>query len=172
MLEKGYIQVYTGNGKGKTTAALGLILRASCAGHRVFLGQFLKGRETSELRAARLLPGLDIEQFGDAAFIRGKPSEEDFARAEAGLERAGEALLSEAYDVVVLDELNTALSLGLLPVKKVLDLIALKPEKTELILTGRSAPQEITERADLVTEMKEIKHYYKAGVGAREGIEK
>lgn len=171
MLEKGYIQVYTGNGKGKTTAALGISLRALCAGNKVFFGQFMKGQDYSELKACSLLPGLAMEQFGGLCFIAGKPSEKDIADAKAGLERMREALTSGEYDLVVFDEINTALFFKLLTVEEVLSVLDLKPEKTEVILTGRYAPQEIIDRADLCTEMKEIKHYYNAGVDAREGIE-
>jgi cob(I)alamin adenosyltransferase len=172
MLEKGYIQIYTGNGKGKTTAALGLTLRAVCAGNKVFFGQFMKGQDYSEKKACRLLPGLTMEQFGGLCFINGKPTEKDIADAKAGLERMKEVLASGEYDLVVFDEINTALFFNLLTVDEVLQALELKPEKTEVIFTGRYAPQGIIDRADLCTEMKEIKHYYNAGVNAREGIEK
>jgi cob(I)alamin adenosyltransferase len=171
VLEKGYIQVYTGNGKGKTTAALGISLRAVCAGHKVFIGQFMKGQDYSELKSADYLPCIEIEQFGDASFIKGKPSGKDFERAEKGLFRMKEALVSGRYDVVVFDEINTALYFKLVTPESVLEILGSKPEKTEVILTGRYAPAEIIEKADLVTEMREIKHYYEKGVGARIGIE-
>ena len=170
MLEKGYIQVYTGNGKGKTTSALGLALRACCAGGKVFIGQFMKGQIYSELKAVQLLPSLDIEQFGDVNFISGEPSEEDRANARKGLLRMKEAL-SGGYDVVVFDEINTALYFKLVSEEDVLSALDMKPEKTEVILTGRYAPEAIINRADLVTEMREIKHYYNQGVDARTGIE-
>lgn len=171
MLEKGYIQVYTGNGKGKTTAALGISLRSVCAGNRVFFGQFMKGQEYSELKACGLLPGLAMEQFGGVCFVDGTPSEKDISDAKDGLKRMREVLPSGEYDLVVLDEVNTALYFKLLTVEEVMSLLDLKPEKTEVILTGRYAPREIIDRADLCTEMKEIKHYYNAGVDARTGIE-
>ncbi|MDF2656997.1 MAG: cob(I)yrinic acid a,c-diamideadenosyltransferase [Bacillota bacterium] len=171
MLEKGYIQVYTGNGKGKTTAALGITLRAACAGNKIFFGQFMKGQDYSEKKAIHCLPGLTMEQFGGAFFVNGKPTEKDITDAEAGLERMREILTSGEYDLVVFDEINTALFFKLLSIEEVLEVLDLKPEKTEVILTGRYAPQEIIDRADLVTEMKEIKHYYNAGVDARVGIE-
>ena len=171
MLEKGYIQVYTGNGKGKTTAALGLSLRAICAGKRVFFGQFIKGQECSEEKAQMYLPGLTIEQFGEIYFINGTPTEKDISYAELGLERIREVLISEEYDLVVLDEINTALFFNLISVEEVISMLDLKPEKTEVIMTGRYAPQEIIDSADLVTEMKQIKHYYDKGVEARVGIE-
>lgn len=171
MLEKGYIQVYTGNGKGKTTAALGITLRAACAGNKVFFGQFMKGQDYSEKKAVQFLPGLTMEQFGGVCFINGAPTEKDISDAKAGLKRMKEVLSSGEYDLVVFDEINTALFFHLLTVEEVIAVLDLKPEKTEVIFTGRYAPQEIIDRADLCTEMKEIKHYYNAGVDAREGIE-
>ena len=171
MLNKGYIQVYTGNGKGKTTAALGIALRCVCAGNKVFFGQFMKGQDYSEKKAVQLLPGFTMEQFGGQCFINGTPSAKDIADAKAGLERMREVLSSGKYDLVVFDELNTTLFFKLVSVDEVMAVLDLKPEKTEVILTGRYAPQEIVDRADLVTEMKEIKHYYNAGVDARVGIE-
>lgn len=171
MLEKGYIQVYTGNGKGKTTAALGITLRTICAGNKVFFGQFMKGQDYSELKACQLLPGLKMEQFGGVCFVNGKPTEKDIADAQKGLQRMKEVLSSGEYDIVVFDEINTSLFFHLVSVEEVLKVLDLKPERTEVILTGRYAPQEIMDRADLVTEMKEIKHYYNAGVDSRVGIE-
>ena len=171
MLEKGYVQVYTGNGKGKTTAALGLVLRTICAGNKVFMGQFMKGQDYSELKAAEFLPGLKMEQFGGVEFLHGKPTEKDIADAEKGLSRMKEVVESGEYDVIVFDEINTALFFKLLKTEEVIDVINLKKENTELILTGRYAPEEIIDRADLVTEMKEIKHYYNTGVKSRTGIE-
>ena len=171
MLEKGYIQVYTGNGKGKTTAALGLSLRAVCAGNKVFIGQFMKGQTYSELNAAARLPELQIEQFGDSYFVRGKPSDKDREDAERGLARMKEVLASGAYDLVIFDEINTSLHFKLLPASEVLSVLDKKPEHVEVVLTGRHALPEVIDRADLVTEMREIKHYYNNGVDARTGIE-
>ncbi|MDD2189957.1 MAG: cob(I)yrinic acid a,c-diamide adenosyltransferase [Eubacteriales bacterium] len=171
MLEKGCIQVYTGNGKGKTTAALGISLRAVCAGNKVFFGQFMKGQEYSEKKAPQLLPGFTLEQFGDSSFIKGAPTEKNVSDAVHGLERIRMILASGEYDLVVMDEINTALFFNLISVSEVLTVLDLKPEKTEVILTGRYAPQEILDRAELVTEMKEVKHYYNSGVNARTGIE-
>lgn len=170
-MEKGYIQLYTGNGKGKTTAALGISLRSLCAGKKVFFGQFMKGQDYSELKAVDYFENFKMEQFGTPSFISGKPSLEDVENAQAGLERMKEVVLSNDYDMVVFDEINTALFFGLLESEQVLDVLNLKPEGTEIILTGRYAPEEIIEKADLVTEMKEIKHYYNKGVEARVGIE-
>ena len=171
MLEKGYIQVYTGNGKGKTTAALGIALRSVCAGNKVFIGQFMKGQDYSELKACGYMPRFEIEQFGEASFVHGEPSERDIENAQKGLLRMKEVLTSGGYDVVIFDEINTSLYFKLVSAEEVLSALDMKPKKTEVILTGRYAPQEIIDKADLVTEMREIKHYYNDGVGARVGIE-
>ncbi len=172
---QGFIQVYTGNGKGKTTAALGLALRA--AGHRMrtYIGQFLKGHPYGELQAARrLAPWITIEQFGRKGFIHvtENPDDEDIARARKGLEKCRRAMLSGRFQIVVLDEVCVALHFRLLEEKEVLDFLSQKPSAVELILTGRYAPASIIKRADLVSEMKEKKHYYAKGVRARAGIEK
>ncbi|MTK12373.1 MAG: cob(I)yrinic acid a,c-diamide adenosyltransferase [Clostridiaceae bacterium] len=170
-MEKGYIQVYTGNGKGKTTCALGLSLRAVCAGKKVFFGQFTKGMKYSELNAPNYLPNFTLEQFGRAVFILGNPTKADKEVARKGLQKAEEVLTSGEYDVVVLDEINIALFYELFSVDEVIEILDKKAEKTEVILTGRYANERIIEKADLVTEMKEIKHYYTQGVPARKGIE-
>jgi cob(I)alamin adenosyltransferase len=171
----GYVQVYTGNGKGKTTAALGLALRAAGRGFRTYIAQFLKGQPTGELEAVkRLEPLIRVEQFGREGFITVKdgPEDEDLERARTGLARAREAMLSGEYRIVVLDEVNTAVHFKILPEADVLGFIDRRPKAVELVLTGRYAPQSFLARADLVTEMKEIKHYSDRGVRAREGIEK
>lgn len=168
---KGYVQVYTGNGKGKTTAALGIALRSLCAGNKVFFGQFMKGQDYSELKAPEYFDKLEIEQFGTPDFLTGKPTAADIENAKKGLQRMKEILSSGKYDMVVFDEINTALYFELVALDDVIDVLNLKPEGTEVILTGRYAPQGIIDKADLVTEMLEIKHYYNAGVGARVGIE-
>lgn len=171
-MEKGYVQIYTGNGKGKTTAALGLALRAICAGKKVFIGQFTKGMKYSELKAAEFLPGLTIEQFGRDRFIFNNPEEEDIKYAKAGLERIKEVTTSGQYDVIIMDEINIAIMYNLVSVEEVLELVNNRVETVEIVMTGRHAPQKLIDAADLVTEMKEIKHYYKKGVNARVGIEK
>lgn len=171
-MEKGYIHVYTGNGKGKTTAALGLSLRAICSGRKVFFGQFVKGMDYSELNAEKYLPGFKIKQFGRGCFIYNNPCEEDIKSAREGLKECAGILSSGEYDVVVLDEINIALYYKLFTVDEVIDMLDKRHPKVEVILTGRYAAEEIIEKADLVTEMREIKHYYKNGVMAREGIEK
>ncbi|UCE22508.1 MAG: cob(I)yrinic acid a,c-diamide adenosyltransferase [Candidatus Aminicenantes bacterium] len=172
---KGYIQVYTGSGKGKTTAALGLALRAAGHKQRVYIGQFLKGQMYGELLSAKLLaPYITIEQFGRKGFIHvtKDPDKEDIQKAKRGLKRCLEVMLSLKYRIIILDEINVAVYFNLLTEKEVLEFLSQKPEGVEVILTGRYAPATFIKKADLVTEMKEKKHYYKKGVKAREGIEK
>jgi len=170
---KGYVQVYTGNGKGKTTAAIGLAVRAAGANLKVFIGQFVKGMHYSELESLKRFSDLiTIKQFGRECFIFHDPTQEDIQCARDGLKEAKEIINSGEYQVVILDEINIALYYKLFPIDEVIDIIKNKPENVELILTGRYAPQEIIDIADLVTEMREIKHYYVKGVVAREGIEK
>ena len=170
---KGYIQVYTGNGKGKTTAMLGLTLRACGAGLRVYIGQFMKNMEYSEVRAIReYLPNAEIKQYGTGCIFNREVSRADIEPAELGLEKALEAMLSGNYDIIILDEINISVHLGLLKVSDVLDFIQKKPENIELVLTGRNACAEIIEAADLVSEINEVKHYYQKGIMARTGIEK
>jgi len=171
-LSRGYVQVYTGDGKGKTTAALGLALRASGHGMHTYIGQFMKGQQYGELDALRNHPLITIEQYGDLRCIRREEvTSEHVSQAQRGLERARVAMLSGGYDIVVLDEANVAIWFGLLAVEDVLAFIDGKPERVEVVLTGRRAPQELVDRADLVTEMREVKHYYAQGVLARDGIE-
>lgn len=170
MKDKGYVQVYTGNGKGKTTCALGLCLRAVCAGYSVFFGQFLKGRDYSELKAVDFLPNFTIRQYGSEKFIFNSPSDEDILLAKNAIDDIKKEISN--YDVVVLDEINIALHKNLISLQDVLDIINLKPENTELVLTGRYAHEKIIQCADLVSNIDEIKHYYTKGVNARIGIEK
>ena len=171
----GYIQVYTGSGKGKTTAALGLALRAAGHKQRVYIGQFLKGQMYGELLSAKQLsPYLTIEQFGRKGFIHvtENPDAEDIERAQEGLQKCTKMMMSQKYQIIILDEINVAVHFNLFTEKDILDFLGKKPEETEVILTGRYAPESFIKRADLVTEMKEIKHYYKSGIQARIGIEK
>jgi len=172
-LRRGYVQVYTGDGKGKTTAALGLALRASGHGLRSYIGQFMKGQRYGELEALRDHPLITIEQYGDVRCIRREEvTPEHVAQAQQGLDRVRRVLLSGEYDIVVLDEVNVTIWFGLLAVEDVLALLDQRPEHVEMVLTGRRAPQELIDRADLVTEMRMVKHYYEQGVVAREGIER
>jgi len=169
---KGYVQVYTGNGKGKTTAAFGLALRAAGAGLTVFIAQFVKGMEYSELQAFKRFDDLiTLRQYGRGRFIRGEPAEEDIRAAKEGLSEIREVLHSGRYNVVILDEANIATFFELFSVEDLLTLIKDKPEEIELVITGRYADPKVLEHADLVTEMCEVKHYYVDGVQAREGIE-
>lgn len=172
-LERGLVQVYTGNGKGKTSAAFGLALRAVGRGLRVFIVQFIKGGfDYGELYVVDKLPNLTLKAFGQGKFVTEKPpGKEDIALAGQALALAEETIKGGRYDVVILDEVNVALSLKLISLEKVLRLIKEKPKHVELVLTGRDAPEEIIEAADLVTEMREIKHPYKKGLPARKGIE-
>ncbi|MEI6613502.1 MAG: cob(I)yrinic acid a,c-diamide adenosyltransferase [Chrysiogenales bacterium] len=176
MTERGYIQVYTGNGKGKTTAALGLALRAAGRGMKTYIAQFLKKGEYGELLAVKLyLPQLIIiEQFGLPEFHHQENgvSIAEKEAAEAGMGAAKKAMVSGDYRIVVLDEINTLLHFKIIAVEAVLRLLAEKPEELEVILTGRYAPAEILARADLITDMLEIRHYYKKKIIARTGIEK
>jgi len=171
-VKKGYVQIYTGDGKGKTTAALGLALRAAGAGLRVYIGQFMKTGAYSEVHALkRLSDRVTIEQYGTGRFIKGAPEIEDIEAARRGLERAKAAMGSGRYGLVILDEANVALHFGLFPVGELINLIAAKPDGVELVITGRGASPEVIDRADLVTEMKSIKHYFDKKVPARKGIE-
>jgi cob(I)alamin adenosyltransferase len=191
-LKCGLIHVYTGDGKGKTTAALGLALRAAGCGLRVYVCQFLKGQEYGELEAVQWLaagapvanvpegdrrPPITIERFGRPTFVHvsadgtSSAGEEDVRLARAGLDAARRAMSGGQYDLVVLDEINVALYFRLLTVQEVLELIDARPEGVELVLTGRRVPDEILARADYVTEMREVRHPYQRGVQARKGIE-
>ena len=165
------IQVYTGNGKGKTTAALGMALRASGAGLRVFIAQFIKGKNYSELAALKKIKNIKVEQFGRGCFIKKTAHAKDIAAAKKGLLKVRKIISKETYDMVILDEINIALKLNLLELKEVISLIKKAPKKPELVLTGRYAHPKIIKLADLVSQIKEIKHYYKKGVKVRKGIE-
>jgi len=172
-LEKGLIQVYTGPGKGKTTAALGLALRAAGQDMKVYIIQFMKGwPHYGELISVEKLPNITLRQFGRPDFVnKGNPDPEDVEQAHQALDHARQILTSGDYDVVVLDEINVALDYNLIELGEVLTLIESKPEKVELVLTGRGAHPEIVKRADLVTEMLDIKHPFNEGAKGRRGIE-
>ena len=169
---QGFVQVYTGDGKGKTTAALGLALRAAGAGLRVYFGQFIKNADYSEIKAlARFADCITVRQFGRGCFLLTEPAPEDRAAARRGLDNVRQALVSGDYDLVIADEANVAVALGLIEPDDLVALIDLRPEQVELVLTGRSAPDAVLTRADLVTEMRCVRHYYDRGVLARPGIE-
>ena len=185
---KGYIHVYTGNGKGKTTAAFGLAVRALCAGKSVYIGQFVKsmrynetkiGQLFDQVKIERLFNGsapafgrIRIEQLGRGCFIGKDPELADAEAARKGWTRCADLLRSGEYDVVILDELTIALHFGLLTIDAVLDALNRRHPAVEVVVTGRYAPQELIDAADLVTEMREIKHYYTQGVLSRDGIDR
>lgn len=170
---KGYVQVYTGNGKGKTTASLGLAIRAAGADLKVFIVQFMKMGDYSEIKALERFSDLiTIEQYGIKGFVKGKPEQKDIAASKKGLKRLRSVVSSGKYNVVIIEEANVAVKCGLFSVDELIEVIDSKPDHVELIITGRGADPKIIEKADLVTEMKEIKHYYQKGVKARVGIEK
>jgi cob(I)alamin adenosyltransferase len=173
-LEQAYLQVYTGNGKGKTTAALGQALRAAGAGLRVYILQLMKEYPYSELRSLEpLADRITLEQAGDDAFVyrRQPPAPEEKDAAKRALDRARDLMTSGAYDMVVLDEACVAVHFGLLAATDILEVMDARPAHVELVLTGRYCTDAILDRADLVTEMREIRHYYARGVLARKGIE-
>jgi cob(I)alamin adenosyltransferase len=170
---KGYVHVYTGNGKGKTTAALGLALRAAGAGLRVYIAQFVKGMKYSEINTLEKLQELiTVKQYGRSCFINRIPEKEDIRAAQEGLREVRQIMCSGKYQMIILDEANIATHYNLFSVDELLDFIRAKPKGVELVITGRAAEPQIIEEADLVTEMKEIKHYYQKGVEARDGIER
>ncbi len=172
--KKGLVMLYTGNGKGKTTAALGLALRAAGHDFSVFILQFMKGSETyGEIQAIRRhLPQITVEQWGRESFVsKTHPAWEDVDLAMKALSRAGEVIRSGEYDLVILDEINVALDFRLISLDAVMKLLDERPPHVDLVLTGRWAPQPLMDRADMVSEVQEIKHHYADGVPAREGIE-
>jgi cob(I)alamin adenosyltransferase len=174
-LGKGYVHVYTGNGKGKTTAALGLAFRAMGRGLKIYIGQFMKGQHYGELDAARMVPEyITIEQYGKDTLIHVKnpPDPTDVRMAQEGLTKVKVAMLSAKYDIIILDEITTAHYFHLISPDEMLKLIKQKPDGIELIFTGRYAPKELIDAADVVTEMTEVKHYYQKDVNARDGIER
>ncbi len=170
-LRRGYVHVYTGNGKGKTTAALGLVLRAVGAGLRVCFVQFLKCTPSSEIRVLERFPGqITIRRF--ACFAGMEPRDGDIEASRQEMTEVRRMVRSGEYSLIVLDEANVATQFGLLDVEDLLDLIDTRPPESELVITGRYAHPRILDRADLVTEMNEVKHYYRQGVMARVGIER
>lgn len=165
------IQVYTGNGKGKTTAALGLAIRAAGNSLKVYIAQFVKGGYYGELKILKKIGNIKVEQFGRKCFIREEPAKVDIELAKKGFEKVKKIVAQKRYDVVILDEINIALKLGLLDLNEVIGFIKNTPRGLELILTGRYAHAKILKIADLVSEIREVKHYFKKGIAARKGIE-
>jgi cob(I)alamin adenosyltransferase len=171
-MKKGLVQIYTGDGKGKTTAALGLSLRAAGRGLKVFIAQFAKGVFYGELEALkRFAPQITLKQYGRNTFIHEEPTEEDWRLAREGWKEVRAVLERGEHDLLILDEIGIALHYRLVSLEEVRQLMGGKPESVELVLTGRKIPEALYDLADLVTEMREIKHYYSAGVQARKGIE-
>jgi cob(I)alamin adenosyltransferase len=173
-LEKGYIQIYTGKGKGKSTAAIGQAVRAAGFGLKTYIVQFMKEFSYSELNSLKhLSEWITIEQFGGDEFVYKKepPDKNEIDKARRGLATAKSRMLSKKYDLIILDEVCVSIYFGLFSDEEILTFIKQKPENVELILTGRYCPEKLLEKADLVTEMNELKHYYQDGVTSRKGIE-
>jgi len=173
-LKQGFIQIYTGNGKGKTTAAIGQAIRAAGFDLRTYIAQFMKEYPYNELISLKYLSEwITIDQFGGDEFVYKKelPGDEELAKAQKGLKTAREKMLSGEYELIILDEAIVAIYFKLIESKDLVEFVKIKPENVELILTGRYCPEELIELADLVTEMKEVKHYYQKGVLSRKGIE-
>lgn len=173
MANKGYVHVYTGNGKGKTTAAFGLAIRSLFAGKNVFIAQFVKSMKYHETQIEQYFSNLiKIEQFGGGCIFNRKPTTNEIEIVQQGWEKVAKLLSSSDYDLIVLDELTIALNLGMLNEEEVIKAIQERTSSIELIITGRYASDALINMADLVTEMKEVKHYYSQGVEARDGIER
>ncbi len=173
-LEKGFVQIYTGNGKGKSTAAIGQAVRAAGFGMKTYIAQFMKEFPYNELISLKhLSEWITIEQFGGDEFVLKKelPGEEELAKARKGLQSAKEKMLNGEYDLIILDEAIVAIYFKLIETKDIVEFIKAKPKDVELIITGRYCPAELIDLADLVTEMKEVKHYYQKGITSRRGIE-
>ena len=177
----GFIHIYTGNGKGKTTAAFGLAVRALCAGKNVYIGQFVKSMKYNETMLAELFAGrlnddgfgkVCIEQFGNGCMLDRKPLQADIDAAERGLYECTERISSGEWDVVILDELTVAVYLGLLAEDSVLSALCRRHPAVDVVITGRYASERLIDIADLVTDMQEVKHYYTKGVLSREGIDR
>ena len=167
----GYIQLYTGDGKGKTTAALGLAIRAAGAGKKVLIAQFVKGMPYGELKTLQRIPEIEVRQYGLDCFIVNEPTRKDIEAARKGLEEVTRIIKDQLCEVLILDEVCIALHYHLFEPGELIPLLKEKPAEMEIVLTGRYAPESHVELADLVTEMKEVKHYFTRGVQAREGIE-
>lgn len=173
-LNQGFVQIYTGNGKGKSTAAIGQAVRAAGFGLRSYIAQFMKEYPYNELNSLEhLSEWITIEQFGGDEFVYKKelPGEEELAKAKRGLLTVKEKMISGDYDLIILDEAIVAIYFKLIETTELIEFVKIKPVNVELILTGRYCPEELIELADLVTEMKEVKHYYQEGIKSRRGIE-
>lgn len=170
---KGHIKIITGNGKGKTTSALGLAIEAVGAGKKVFIGQFLKSGKYSEMHALKMFPDqITVRHYGLGKFVKGRPTDDDIIAGKEGYKEIVGIIKKEKHDLVIIDEGNVAVKYGILSGQSLIDLFDIKPDPMDLVVTGRGATPAVIERADLVIELKEIKHYFKQGVEARVGIEK
>lgn len=170
--ERGYIHIYTGNGKGKTTAAFGLAVRALCAGKTVYIGQFVKSMKYNETGLGEKFHNLSIEQLGRGCFIDRNPEKTDIEMATSAFEKCKELIVNNAYDMIILDELCIAMHFSLVDRKTVTDFFRNYRYRPEIVITGRYAPQELVDLGDIVTEMKEIRHYYSKGILSRNGIDR
>ncbi|MDP3387331.1 MAG: cob(I)yrinic acid a,c-diamide adenosyltransferase [Eubacteriales bacterium] len=172
-MAKGYVHLYTGNGKGKTTAAFGLAIRAAMSGKKVYIGQFVKDMQYCEIKIQEIVKNIVVEQLGNGCFIYESPKQKDIDAALKGLEKCRKILISGEYDVVILDEITIGLYFKLFAVEDVVEMIRNRECTVEVVMTGRYAPEELYEISDLVTEMREVKHYYETeGVLSREGIDR
>ncbi len=171
ILHRGYIQIYCGTGKGKTTAALGLSMRVLLTGGSVYFAQFFKGVETAEQELCSRCDRFVMDQYGTGKFINGEPGSEDIRAAKRGLEFSRDVLSSGYFNLVVLDEILLCISYQMITVDEIIEIILSRHPKVEVVMTGRRAPKELVMIADLVTDMKKVKHYYDRGVHARRGIE-
>jgi cob(I)alamin adenosyltransferase len=170
-MKQGFVQVYTGNGKGKTTAAIGLAIRAAGAGLKVYFCQFLKGKPSSEIEILKKINShISIHRSGSKNFVI-VPEKCDIECAQKCFQRVTRIIKKGEYDVVILDEINNAMAINLINSNELVNVILSKPKHVEIVLTGRNITKKIIKIADLVTEMKEIKHYYFKGIRARKGIE-
>ncbi|MCT4600200.1 MAG: cob(I)yrinic acid a,c-diamide adenosyltransferase [Marinifilaceae bacterium] len=169
---KGYIHIYTGNGKGKTTAAFGLALRAACSGKSVYIGQFVKDMKYNETKIVEYIDNISIEQLGDGCFIFNEPTKESIRLAQEGLKKCADYIINGKYDLIILDELCIAIHFKLIDSKQVIDILKKRNPLCEIVITGRYAQKNLIDCADLVTEMKEIKHYFHKGILSRNGIDK
>lgn len=173
MVSRGQVHVYTGNGKGKTTAAFGLAIRACMAGKKVFIGQFMKSMQYNETRIARYIDNLSVEQFSNGCILTRAPNEVDRRQAQDGMHRCAELLGSGNWDVVIFDEITIALHMELVSIEMLMEALENRDSKTEVVLTGRHAPKQLIDYADLVTDMQEVKHYYASkGLLSRNGIDR
>jgi cob(I)yrinic acid a,c-diamide adenosyltransferase len=173
MVSRGQVHVYTGNGKGKTTAAFGLAIRACMAGKKVFIGQFMKSIKYNETHIAEHFDNISVEQFGKGCMLLRVPDEEDKRQAEEGLRMCSQYLKSGDWDIVMFDEVTIALHMELISLEKLIEALENRASNTEVVLTGRYAPQQLIDYADLVTDMQEVKHYYaNKGLLSRDGIDR